>query len=226
MKQCIQVVVGSMLLSAMTVGPTMAADARIDGMRLLPGFTHQPLQGFDSIGGKIGNKDGLQINYDIGGIPKPGGLRLGCQFSDRPKLTPKKLVRWYREQVVNQQPVHLAYRKDNYSAGVISEEGRQLLSQGSLVGRNGRSVTDAADLSRLGCRRWPEKTAAKNQISEAEVIRTFRQSRSARQINSPMGFPSGRIGIGRPALLTVCQSVSMPKCRYRVANTSVGPTGR
>ena len=83
-------------------------------MRLLPGYVHQPLQGFDSIVGKITKKDGLQINYEIGGIPKPGGLRLGGQFSDRPKLTPKNQVRWYREQIINGQPVHLAYRKDNF----------------------------------------------------------------------------------------------------------------
>jgi hypothetical protein len=28
-------------------------------------------------------------------------------------LIPKKQVRWYREQIVNRQPVHLAYRNDN-----------------------------------------------------------------------------------------------------------------
>ena len=28
------------------------------------------------------------------------------------RLSPKDKVRWYREQVVNNQPVHLAYRKD------------------------------------------------------------------------------------------------------------------
>ena len=83
----------------------------IGGMRLLPGYTHKPLQGFDSIVGEISKKGGLQIRYEIGAIPKPGGIRMGGMFSDRPKSTPKAQLRWYREQVVNNQPVHLAYSK-------------------------------------------------------------------------------------------------------------------
>jgi hypothetical protein len=104
---------GTFLLGMMAAGPALAADARLGGMRLLAGYEHQPLQGFDSIVGKISKKAGLQISYEIGSLPRPGGLRLGGQFSDRPKLTQKDQVRWYLEQSVNGQPVHLAHRKDN-----------------------------------------------------------------------------------------------------------------
>ncbi len=104
---------GTFLLGVMSAGPALAADARLGGMRLLEGYEHQPLQGFDSIVGKISKKAGLQISYEIGSVPKPGAPRFGGQFSDRPKLTPKDQVRWYLEQTVNGQPVHLAYRKDN-----------------------------------------------------------------------------------------------------------------
>lgn len=113
MKLRIYLTFAMLFLGVIAAGPTSAADARLGGMRLLKGYKHQALQGFDSIVGKISKKDGLQISYEIGGLPKPGGLRLGGQFSDRPKLTPKNRVRWYLEQTVNGQPVHLAYRKDN-----------------------------------------------------------------------------------------------------------------
>ena len=114
MKRRIYITLGVLLLSATASSALSAADARIGGMRLLPGYAHTPLQGFDSIVGKVAKEGGLQISYDIGAIPKPGGLRFGGMFSDRPKNTPKDQVHWYHEQVVNGQPVHLAHRKDNY----------------------------------------------------------------------------------------------------------------
>lgn len=126
MKRWLCLILGTLLLAATNAGSTLAADARIGGMRLLPGYLHQPLQGFDSIVGKIAKKDGLQISYEIGSIPKPGGLSLGGQFSDRPKRTPKNLLRWYREQIVNGQPVHLAYRKDNILLVSYPKKGMNL----------------------------------------------------------------------------------------------------
>jgi hypothetical protein len=111
MKNPFFMILAVLWLSQMTSG-VFAAD-RIGGMRLLPGYKHQPLQGFDSIVGKIEKENGLRINYDIGAIPKPGVPAFGGGFSDRPKLTRKGDVRWYREQVINGQPVHLAHRKDN-----------------------------------------------------------------------------------------------------------------
>ena len=126
MKRWLTLSLGTLLLAATTASSTLAADSQIGGMRLLPGYVHQPLQGFDSIVGKITKKGGLVISYEIGGIPKPGGLQLGGQFSDRPKRTPKNQLRWYREQIVNGQPVHLAYRKDNYLLVSYPKKGMNL----------------------------------------------------------------------------------------------------
>jgi hypothetical protein len=97
-----------------TVSSAAAADDRLGGMQLLPGYTHQKLQGFDSIVGKISKQNGLQISYEIGSLPRPGGIAFGGQFSDRARKTPKNQLRWYKEQIVNGQPVHLAHRKDGY----------------------------------------------------------------------------------------------------------------
>jgi hypothetical protein len=83
------------------------------GMRLLPGYTHKPLRGIDSIVGQIVKDDGWKISYEIGRVSKPGQPMTGGGFRDRPKLTPKAKVLWYREQTVSCQPVHMALCKDN-----------------------------------------------------------------------------------------------------------------
>lgn len=110
------VLVASALTAAVCLAcalPANAAENPLGGMQLLPGYVHQPLQGIDSVVGRITKKDGLTLTYEIGSLPQPGGLRLGGQFSDRPKQVPPERLRWYREQVVHGQPVHLAYLKDN-----------------------------------------------------------------------------------------------------------------
>ena len=89
-----------------------AGDDGLGGIRLLPGYKHEKLKGIDSIVGRIVKQNGLTIQYEIGGIPE-GRLRFGGSFTDRPKLTPKKQLKWYREQMVKGQPVHIAYLKNN-----------------------------------------------------------------------------------------------------------------
>jgi|GEM_PF-3779145 len=85
---------------------------QLGGMRLLPGYQHQPMQGHDSIVGRIIKTGGLEIGYEIGRVTEPGTVRTGGSFQDRPKKMPKDHVRWYSEQVVDGQPMHVAYRKD------------------------------------------------------------------------------------------------------------------
>ncbi len=87
-------------------------DDRIGGIQLLPGYKHEKLQGIDSIVGRIAKPGGLTIHYEIGAIPQ-GGLRFGGSFVDRPKKVPQDQLRWYREQMVQGQPVHIAYLKNN-----------------------------------------------------------------------------------------------------------------
>jgi hypothetical protein len=100
-----------------------AAEDRLGGMLLLPGYQHVPLQGFDSVVGQVAKKGELLINYEIGGIVKPGAPRFGGSFTDRPKLAPKESVNWYREQTVAGQSVHLAHRKDGILLVSFPEKG-------------------------------------------------------------------------------------------------------
>lgn len=123
MKNWFYLTVRTFLLGMTAAGPALAADEPLGGMRLLPGYKHQPLQGIDSIVGEIEKEGGLRITYEIGGVVKPGEPRFGGSFSDRPKLTPKDQVRWYVEQSVGGQPVHLAYRKDNVLMASFPKKG-------------------------------------------------------------------------------------------------------
>ena len=82
-------------------------------IRLLPGFTHEPLQGIDSIVGRLASKDGRQIQYEMGGIPAPGALRLGGHFVNQAQQLPEKDRLWLKEQIVGGRKVHVAYSKTN-----------------------------------------------------------------------------------------------------------------
>lgn len=122
-KLCFLLVVAA--VSSLSHSGIFAANP-IGGMRLLAGYKHQPLQGIDSVVGKVEKKDGLRINYEIGHVTKPGAPRFGGSFSDRPKLAPKDKVRWYREQTVNGQATHIAYRKDGMLMVSYPKQGMNL----------------------------------------------------------------------------------------------------
>lgn len=112
MKSILAITCGLMIVCSATSSPA-AGKAILGGIQLLDGYTHQPLQGIDSVVGRITKEGGLQITYEIGSLPRPGGLRLGGQFSDRPRQMPKEQLQWYREQTINGEPVHLAWTKTN-----------------------------------------------------------------------------------------------------------------
>ena len=46
------------------------------------GYTHEKLQGFDSVPGRIVKDGAPQIRYSIGRITKPGALRTGWFFRE------------------------------------------------------------------------------------------------------------------------------------------------
>jgi hypothetical protein len=81
-------------------------------IKLLPGYVHEPKQGFDSIVGLIEKKGGLTIMYEIGRVAKPGALALGGDFSDRAKNLKEIQRQWYKEQTIAGQAVHIAMAKD------------------------------------------------------------------------------------------------------------------
>ena len=120
-------------------GPLFAADVRLGGMQLLPGYKHQPLQGFDSTVGEVKKEEGLRIIYEIGRLTKPGAPRIGGSFSDRPKQTPKDKIRWYLEQVVGGQPIHVAYLKDNTLLASFPKKGTNF----SVTVRNTGEMAEA-----------------------------------------------------------------------------------
>ena len=82
------------------------------GMRLLPDYRLQPLQGIDSLVGQISKPNGLTIRYEIGRIPQAGRVGMGGDFSDRPLLIPAARREWYKEQTIGGEPVHVAYTKE------------------------------------------------------------------------------------------------------------------
>lgn len=98
-------------------------------MQLLPGYEHVPLVGIDSLVGRIEKNGGLQISYEIGHVQAPGEGRLGGSFSDRAKLSPSHETRWYREQTVNGQPVHTAFRNDDILLVSYPKSGMNFAAQ-------------------------------------------------------------------------------------------------
>jgi len=104
-------------LSLLTLLPT-AVNAQTPLPRgfeidLLPGFKHQPLQGIDSIVGKIVGPDGLEIMYDIGPIPKKGAPIVGGSYNNQAlQELPEGDRLWLKEQTVGGRKFHIAYRKD------------------------------------------------------------------------------------------------------------------
>lgn len=99
---------------ALTTFARAADDAKPPpfGIKLLPGYVHEPKQGFDSVVGVISKKDGLTIMYEIGRVAKPSGLALGGDFSDRPKQLRPEQREWYKEQVLGGKQMHVAMAKD------------------------------------------------------------------------------------------------------------------
>jgi hypothetical protein len=79
---------------------------------LLPGFIHEPLRGIDSIVGKIGKKDGLQITYTMGPLPKEWGRRTSGHFVNAALGLPEKDRLWLKEQNAGGRKVHVVYSKE------------------------------------------------------------------------------------------------------------------
>lgn len=81
-------------------------------INLLPGYKHEPLQGIDSIVGKIASKEGLTIMYEIGPAPKEGGPVFGGSYVNQAIRLPEGERQWLRHQIVGKQAFDIAYAKD------------------------------------------------------------------------------------------------------------------
>jgi hypothetical protein len=109
------------------------------GIKLLPGYVHEPKQGFDSVVGVISKKDGLTIMYEIGRVAKPGGLALGGDFADRPKQLRAEQREWYKEQLLGGKQMHVAMAKDKSLFVSFPESGMNF----SVVTKSTDELTDA-----------------------------------------------------------------------------------
>jgi hypothetical protein len=87
----------------------------------------------------INKKDGLTIMYEIGRVPKAGGLALGGDFADRPKLLRAEQREWYKEQVLGGKQMHVAMAKDNSLYVSFPESGINF----SVVTKTTDELTDA-----------------------------------------------------------------------------------
>lgn len=79
---------------------------------LLPGYTHEKLQGIDSVVGKFVKKDGPEISYEIGGYIPPGQPRFGGSYSDYAKSMPADSRLWLKEISIGARTISVAYGKD------------------------------------------------------------------------------------------------------------------
>jgi hypothetical protein len=79
----------------------IAADPAPGGMKLLPGYEHTKRRGIDTDVGKITKKDGLTIEYDIGGLA-----------GNYAKNAAKGKPLWYKQQTVGKQKFDVCLSKE------------------------------------------------------------------------------------------------------------------
>ena len=105
-------------------------------IRLLPDYAHEPLRGIDSVVGRIGKKDGLQISYTMGPIPKEGGLRTSGHFANAALLTPEKDRVWFKEQNAGGRKVDATLTKNTglIVSSVSATEGVNFVAMAKTPG--------------------------------------------------------------------------------------------
>lgn len=104
-----------LLLALVAAAPAALAQTPLPGgfqIHLLPGYAYEPLQGIDSIVGRIVKKEGLTIQFEMGRIPQ-GGFRLGGDYSDYTQSVPEQNRQWYKEQTIGGRKVHVVLSKDH-----------------------------------------------------------------------------------------------------------------
>ena len=129
----------SLVAFAMTAQAEDAPKPPSFGIKLLPGYVHEPKQGFDSVVGVISKKDGLTIMYEIGRVRKPGQPGFGGDFSDQAKQLRPEQREWYKEQVLGGKQMHVAMSKDKSLFVSYPESGINF----SVVTKSTDELTDA-----------------------------------------------------------------------------------
>lgn len=124
------------VLTALVAASAVAVLHAADEAKPLPGnlkplkdYKHEPLQGIDSIVGKVVRKDGFTIQYEIGRIPKPGGFALGGDYSNYVARLRPEQVEWTKEQATPGGMVHLALTKEGTLMVSLPAVGANLSAQ-------------------------------------------------------------------------------------------------
>src|SRR5262245_29872957 len=91
--------------------PAGGPDKLPGGLELLPGYSHEPVKAVRGPSGLITGKGGLKIQYSFGKVRREGDPITSADFTDRAQSLPEGERRWYKEQTVGGQPVHLALSK-------------------------------------------------------------------------------------------------------------------
>ncbi len=108
-------------------------------INLLDGYKHEPLQGIDSIVGKLVKKDGPQIQFEIGRISE-GGLRLGGDYVNQAQRVPEADRLWLKEQRTGGRTIHAAYTKDLRL--IVSSTGAAEGANFSTIAKTPEDVAD------------------------------------------------------------------------------------
>jgi hypothetical protein len=144
---------GVFLLSMMS--SAASAQTAISGgfeINLLPGYAHEPLQGIDSIVGKVAGKDGVTIMYEIGPVPKEGALLFGGSYTNQAIRLPEGDRQWLKQQIVGRQTFDIAYSKDQRL--IISTAAG---SQGVNLHAEAKTPEDIADVLLMTLTLAPKK---------------------------------------------------------------------
>lgn len=100
-------------------------------IKLLPGFKNLPIQGFDSLPGKLVHADGRTIHYEVGIYYPPGQPRTGGAFENGAVLSAAE----NREVVLKQQTIgaltfDMAQTADGLTISTVSAPNRRGINFG------------------------------------------------------------------------------------------------
>lgn len=110
MRIVIGVLIGLMLVAAEANAQTSLSSGL--EISLLADYAQSPLQGIDSIVGKIEKKSGPSLSYEIGGVSPPGAPRFGGSFSNYAANVPKESLAWTKSLKVAGKSTTIAYTKE------------------------------------------------------------------------------------------------------------------
>lgn len=124
MKRSLALATIILTLAACTASAEQVELTRGLSIQLLPDYEYVPLQGIDSIVGKLVAVDRPTVQFEIGRITPRDSPPVGGDFSNAAQRVPDEKRTWYREQTVGGRQIYITYDKDD-RLSVSSVSGRQ-----------------------------------------------------------------------------------------------------